>query len=320
MSLTNFPNGITSFGVPVVGGGARFSSFWRGRVFFVDGTNGSNGNSGLLPTQAFSTLQAAVTAAATDDTIFIRPQAVGGRYTENVLVPVTTHAGLSIIGTGNGKGNSVYQACSIRGVLAVDSPILTLNSSYANIENLHFWSRAAQTTNGFAALCRWNTPVGLALNIGSAFVNCTFSADVDDAPAAAGATQPALRFDSTEGQLIENCLFMDCRIGISIGSTQSASYSMNIRNNQFLGTASNIAADIYMTDVNRVNTHNNTFGHGVPTHAAGTLVKYVYCAGTVGGQMTECTQGALDVAAATNNTLSNIICSGNRGLAGPWTS
>ena len=317
MSLTNFPNGITSYGVPITGG--KYTSFWRGRVWFVDGTAGSDGNSGLLPNQAYQTIQKAVTNAGTDDTIFIRPQAVGVRYTENVSVPATTHGGLSIIGTGNGKGNSVYQACSIRGVLAVDSPIIDLNSSYANVENLHFWSRAAQT-HGFGLRMRWNT--GGGLNIGSSVINCSFSQDIDDAPAGAGVVQSAIRMDSTEGQLVQGCSFQDCRVGISVGSTASAAYRIEIRDNLFKGIASNIAADLMLSDTTGIAIDGNVFGHAVPTNTAGTMQKYIFCIGgtTVTGSVSRNYQGAAAVAFGTNNTAASLIAAGNFGLGGPWTS
>lgn len=54
MSLTNFPNGITSFGVPVLGaiGGIPFT----GKYFFVDPVNGLDGNSGFSPGKALQSL------------------------------------------------------------------------------------------------------------------------------------------------------------------------------------------------------------------------------------------------------------------------
>lgn len=323
MSLTNFPNGITSFGVPVVGGG-RYASFWSGRVWFVDGTAGSNGNSGRHPNQAFSTLQAAVTAAGTDDTIYIRPRAVGNFYTENVIVPVATHANLSIIGTGNGKGNSVYQACTFRGVLAVDDPILELGSSFANIENMHFWARAAQT-HGFGVLGNWNTNLNASttlLNIGSSVINCSFNTDILDAPPGAGVVQSGIRLDSTEGWLVEGCFFQDCRVGISVGSTASAAYQIVVKDNLFKGVASNIAADLMLADVTGIEIVGNTFGHAVPSHAAGTMQKYIFVVGgaTVTGGVAKNYQGAAAVAFGTNNTASSMIAAGNFGLGGPWTS
>ena len=302
--------------------GSELAGLWTNRLYFVDGDGGSDSNDGLSPGGAFASLGQAVATASRDDTIYVRARAVGVRYTEAITVPVTTHAGLSIIGTGNGKGNSVYQACSFRTTTnAIDSPVLTLNSSHANIENLHFWSRAGQT-HGFGILARWNTPVGLALNIGSSIVNCTFSNDYEDNPAGAGVVQSAIRFDSTEGQLVEGCFFRDCRVGISVGSTQSASYSIIVKDNLFKGIASNIAADLMLSDTTGIEIVGNYFGHAVPTHAAGTMTKYIFCIGgtTVTGGVVNNFQGAAAVAFGTNNTANSLIAAGNFGLGGPWTS
>lgn len=54
MTLTNFPNGVTSFGVPVLGSisGIPFT----GRYFFVDPVHGLDGNSGLSPSSPLKTL------------------------------------------------------------------------------------------------------------------------------------------------------------------------------------------------------------------------------------------------------------------------
>jgi len=67
MGLTNFPNGISSFGVPVIGGIPATT----GTVFFVDYTNGSDGNSGKTIAKAFKTVSKAYDSATTnkDDVI-----------------------------------------------------------------------------------------------------------------------------------------------------------------------------------------------------------------------------------------------------------
>lgn len=54
MGLTNFPNGVTSFGVPVLGSIAGIP--FTGNYFFVDPVNGLDGNSGSSPTNALKTL------------------------------------------------------------------------------------------------------------------------------------------------------------------------------------------------------------------------------------------------------------------------
>ena len=66
MALTNFPNGITSFGVPVLGtiGGLPFS----GNYYFVDPVNGADGNDGTpeLPLKTLYGALAKCTAGNND--------------------------------------------------------------------------------------------------------------------------------------------------------------------------------------------------------------------------------------------------------------
>lgn len=58
MAITNFPAGVSSFGRPVMGGSLPMTlgTDGLGRVFFVDATNGSDGNSGLTPNEALLTI------------------------------------------------------------------------------------------------------------------------------------------------------------------------------------------------------------------------------------------------------------------------
>ena len=82
MPLTNFPNGVSSFGIPVVGANDD-GKVW-GDTFFVDATNGNNGNDGKSPTTALLTITAAITKCTTSkgDRVFIR----NGAYTEDLTL------------------------------------------------------------------------------------------------------------------------------------------------------------------------------------------------------------------------------------------
>jgi hypothetical protein len=68
MSFTNFPNGVTSLGFPVMPGTLPPG----GDVYFLDPANGSDSNSGRAPEQAFLTLPAAYAAltANQNDVLF----------------------------------------------------------------------------------------------------------------------------------------------------------------------------------------------------------------------------------------------------------
>src|SRR5882724_5903763 len=115
MPFTNFPNGVTSFGIPLLGGNpVSVPIGTQGTAWFVDATNGNNGNSGTDPGNAFKTITKAHAVATAGDTIFIQP----GSYEENVVI---TKDYISLIGAqlgGYGRpdiGGAVGVALSVSG-------------------------------------------------------------------------------------------------------------------------------------------------------------------------------------------------------------
>jgi len=98
MGLTKFPSGLSSMGMPLIGGGYITS----GNVFFVDSVTGSNGNSGTDKDHPFADLDYAIGRCTGDkyDVIFLMPG-----HAENVVSAADINcdvAGVSIIGLGNG--------------------------------------------------------------------------------------------------------------------------------------------------------------------------------------------------------------------------
>lgn len=97
MALTNFPHGLSSFGIPVL---PPLGSITTGSVFFVDSATGSNGNTGKSPSKAFATLDYAIgrCTANKGDVIYVMPNhaetvtGIGG-----IAADI---AGISIIGLG----------------------------------------------------------------------------------------------------------------------------------------------------------------------------------------------------------------------------
>ena len=121
MPFTNFPNGVTSFGIPMVGAGISIprggaNTRDQGQVWFVDDVNGADGQTGTDPTNALKTIGRALTLAnsGTGDTIFVAP----GSYNELVVV---TKDYISIIGSIQGGfarpdiGGAVGVALSVSG-------------------------------------------------------------------------------------------------------------------------------------------------------------------------------------------------------------
>lgn len=72
MGLTKLPNGLSSFGIPVMGGGGIPAMF--GNVYFVDYAIGVDGNSGIGMKNAVKTLSRAYALATSgnDDVILVR--------------------------------------------------------------------------------------------------------------------------------------------------------------------------------------------------------------------------------------------------------
>lgn len=63
MGLTNFPNGVSSFGAPIVGGGMPFT---YGTYFFVNSDIGSDNNRGLSADKPFASISAAYSAVTSN--------------------------------------------------------------------------------------------------------------------------------------------------------------------------------------------------------------------------------------------------------------
>jgi hypothetical protein len=93
MGLTNFPNGITSFGIPVIPG-MEVGKVW-GDAYFVDTATGADSNDGKSPGSPLKTIQRAInlTADAKGDRVFVR----NGAYAETLTIS-TSHDGIMIVG------------------------------------------------------------------------------------------------------------------------------------------------------------------------------------------------------------------------------
>jgi len=101
------------------------SSLLPGTVYYVDGTNGVDTNSGKSWSTAFLTIAAAVAAAVAGDIINIK-----GSFTEAVTIAIAK-TGLSIIGAGTGPNQATWTG-------AADAVCLTINATDCLIENIKF--------------------------------------------------------------------------------------------------------------------------------------------------------------------------------------
>ena len=104
MPITNFPSGISSFGVPVLGAGGIGVPTTTGNYWFVSSTLGNDGNLGTSASSPFGTIGRALTsgfaAANQGDVIVVMPG-----HTETITAAAGINlnvAGVTIVGLGTG--------------------------------------------------------------------------------------------------------------------------------------------------------------------------------------------------------------------------
>ena len=183
--ITNFPNGISSFGIPLTGGSQLVDM--SGTVYFVDGNFGSNGNDGLSWDYPKKTLAATFTTCHADiargsdrwarrNTIFI----AGDRFVETLAAaPQKT----DVIGVGScdnfpratirGNHAPINAAVGTRWINVGFEPtsaavIMTLTSASNGMEfhNCQFqaWGAATATTAIKTTAHAWLKIVGCSFD------------------------------------------------------------------------------------------------------------------------------------------------------------
>jgi hypothetical protein len=105
MTLTAFPNGISSFGMPIIGSGPVFTS---GNVFWVDSVNGKSTNDGSSKENAKNTLDAAVAlcTANNGDHILLAPN-----HAETIIAAAGVDldvAGITVISMGRKEQRATF--------------------------------------------------------------------------------------------------------------------------------------------------------------------------------------------------------------------
>jgi len=146
MGYTNFPNGLTSFGVPLpcsTGMGSVFGKHW-----FVNKSTGNDTlHTGREVNQSFSTIQKAVTNARDNDTILVAP----GLYTENIITLDDLYSrNVSLIGSGGATMPGWDEG--VRIVASTSSlPCLQIKASGWKVSGINFWPGATSSGIEFYA-------------------------------------------------------------------------------------------------------------------------------------------------------------------------
>ncbi len=191
MGLTNFPQGISSFGSPVVG---EYPS--AGTSYFLDPTSGNDSYDGKSVDKAFKTLTAAYAAMADGDTLyyqagssainlsatltwarnycrFIGVCAPTGVANRARIFQTSTATGLSPLIDITGSGNVFKNLYIFQGVADATSLIaVRVTGSRNYFENMHFagGGHASNAVDGCASL-------NIAAGSENRFVGCTVGLD-----------------------------------------------------------------------------------------------------------------------------------------------
>lgn len=208
MSLTKYPNGVSSFGIPVLGGVPA----GVGVYFFVDSGIGSDGNTGKEPAKALATLAKAVSlaTASNGDVIYVMEG-----HAENYTTTVTINkAGIRIIGLGSGGARPTFSFTNAAGKITVSSnnvemynlifkAAVTAVANPINVTGDDFVMSNCQFTYTTAATDDFMRAVNLSTADRAKIFNTEFLA-----PNAAVGYGAAIRICDSDFTEVRNCKFL----------------------------------------------------------------------------------------------------------------
>lgn len=143
MSLTNYPNGVSSFGIPITGSIPMIlGASGVGNIYFVDATNGSDGNDGLSAERAMKTLAVAYAAAASGDTIALSTNA------EHLLSAgiAWTKSRINLVGLDM-PGRVLQQGAKVKLITAATTAYVVKNTGTRNsFTNIKFIQASTEAT------------------------------------------------------------------------------------------------------------------------------------------------------------------------------
>jgi len=213
MSLTQFPNGVASYGVPVMGAGSIPST--TGKYIFVSSTTGSNGNDGSSAEQAVASLSQAVVLARASkgDVVVVMPGHAESVTSAGALA--LSKAGVYFVGLGTG---TLRPTITFSGSTAAT---MTITAANVTVDNFVF----LQTLDAIVS------PIVISA-AGATLTNCYFST----ATASAQVTQMILTTAAASNLTITNNRFVGTAdAGNTAAITLVGGDNINISNNNFIG-------------------------------------------------------------------------------------
>ena len=237
MALTNFPYGVASNGVPVLGGGIPATS---GKYFFVDATNGNDGNDGRSWDTPVKTIAQAYSLVTTnkDDVIVLSTYAqheltemlnisknrvhfvgdvfgrkYGQRARINYADGIATADAYAVQNTGVGNTFTGIKFLNVN----TDAQVIATvgeGGEYSVYRDCEFYNSTNLTSDTVAELvCNGDS---------AQFYNCTFGSLVD--VVSGDKVRPAVRLtrELITGKVARDVLFDGCRFLKNAGGTATA--------------------------------------------------------------------------------------------------
>jgi len=255
MSITNFPDGISSFGVPLLGNGGIPTT--TGNYYFVDSGTGSSSNPGTK-SKPMATINQAydLCTAANGDVIIVFPGHAENIASATSLVLDT--AGVSIIGLGRGRNRPVL-------TFTATASRIPISADNISVSNLVFDASIAAIVSGVTITGDDVTLDNIEWNFDATGIEFLQMLDID---ACSRAT-------------IQNCLFVAENIaGCNTGIRFDTAAYMSLLNNVFRGdyttaaisgtTGSAAASTDILVDGNLIENKDTTAGLLLDVHDTGT--------------------------------------------------
>ena len=258
---------------------------FRGKVLFVDGTNGSDSNTGLdTIANAKVTIQGAVDAAAAGAVIYIAPKLITdatgdpASYAETIIIPLAL-SNLSLIGISTGlTQGGLPQIKKGSGSTA----LITVRAPGCLIANLGI--NGGSSTGGGILLDDDNsTKSAFGTTImGCHFKNCVGSSATDSRTG--GAIMWTTAGNAWQVRISGNRFYKNVGDIVLKGTSNSVPQDVIIEDNIFSGPAASVDCNLYLaggSGMNGVIIRNNEFS-AFPAIGSGSVVRFADLTGCVG--------------------------------------
>lgn len=139
MTLTAFPNGISSFGIPIIGSSAPFGRL--SKVFFVDPVNGSDGDKGISSSKPLKTLSKAhsLCTAGRNDVVYLMGNGQTSGTARETATLVWSKDATHLIGVAAPGFIAQRARISTASSTSAVTPIMTVSADGCMFQNLHLF-------------------------------------------------------------------------------------------------------------------------------------------------------------------------------------